>query len=279
MTLLHFLKYHRFYEIGCWVSFILTENTLKATSQLTEYSRTNRALEIWEPFVWEYSSGLVWLLLIAVLVWVNNRFPINSYNWRTRLGWHVMGAIAAGLIHTTGFVMLRKLAYYFQGSYYDFGDVSIELVYELRKQMWGYLQILVAIYAYRFILARLRSEASFPGVSEEQSQTPDRPERFLVKKLGKEFLVSVSNIDWIEASGNYVNLHVGNRIYPLRGTMSALEKTLDPAQFIRVHRSSIVNVERISQIEPQGSGEAQLCLTDGTQIAVSRGYRNRLRPV
>lgn len=72
----------------------------------------------------------------------------------------------------------------------------------------------------------------------------DRPERFLVRKLGRDFLVATADIEWIQASGNYVNLHVRGHDYPLRSTMAAIEAKLDPAVFVRIHRSYLVNLGR-----------------------------------
>ena len=106
----------------------------------------------------------------------------------------------------------------------------------------------------------------------------ERPERFLVRKLGKEFLVAAADIEWLQASGNYVNLHVRGRDYPLRTTMAALEQRLDPARFVRVHRSYMVNLDCVGEIEPLDTGDARIAMRDGTTIPCSRTYRDALRP-
>src|SRR5690606_27871546 len=102
-------------------------------------------------------------------------------------------------------------------------------------------------------------------------------DRFLVKKLGREFLVRVEDIDWIEAAGNYVTLHVGERLYPLRETMTAIEQKLDGRGFARVHRGAIVNLDRVRDIEPFDTGDARAHLVSGTAVAVSRRYRQTLK--
>jgi DNA-binding LytR/AlgR family response regulator len=107
----------------------------------------------------------------------------------------------------------------------------------------------------------------------------ERPERFLVRKLGKEFLVAANDIEWLQASGNYVNLRVRGHDYPLRSTMAALEPRLDPARFVRVHRSYMVHLDRIAEIQPQESGDARLLMRDGSRIPCSRRYRPALRGV
>jgi DNA-binding LytR/AlgR family response regulator len=135
------------------------------------------------------------------------------------------------------------------------------------------------IYLYRFILLRLQGEASLLDSPDEgePAEPVERPERLLVKKFGKEFLVNVRDIEWAEASGNYVNLHVANRIYPLRDTMNNLYQRLDPDKFARVHRSYIVNVDCVSEIEPLDTGDARIHLHNRAQVPVSRRYRDALR--
>jgi len=105
----------------------------------------------------------------------------------------------------------------------------------------------------------------------------ERPERFLVRKLGAEFLVPARDIEWLEAAENYVNLHVRGRVYPLRSTMTAIQERLDPQRFVRVHRSHIVNLDFLEQIEPLDTGDARLLLKDGSRIPCSRRYRPALR--
>jgi hypothetical protein len=83
----------------------------------------------------------------------------------------------------------------------------------------------------------------------------------------------VDEIDWIEASGNYVRLHVGGESYLFRETMNAMEAKLDPGKFLRIHRSTLVNLDRIKEMQPWFSGEHGILLRDGTELRLSRGYR------
>jgi DNA-binding LytR/AlgR family response regulator len=132
---------------------------------------------------------------------------------------------------------------------------------------------------YRLALWRLKGEARLltePDVGAPVEPVA-RPERFLVKKLGKEFLLSAHEIEWAQAWGNYVNLHVRGRDHPLRSTLSGLESRLDPERFARVHRSYIVNLGQIAAIEPQDGGDADLLLHSGQRIPCSRTYREALR--
>src|SRR5690606_12604762 len=105
---------------------------------------------------------------------------------------------------------------------------------------------------------------------------PDYLERILVRDGERSVLLDVTRIDWIEAERNHVRLHVGEASHLVRGTITALEGRLDPARFLRIHRSRIVNVERIREIHPWSHGDQLIVLRDGTELIMSRRYRDRL---
>jgi two-component system LytT family response regulator len=98
-----------------------------------------------------------------------------------------------------------------------------------------------------------------------------------VKSSGRVYFLKVDEIDWIEAEGNYVRLHVGVNSHLLRETMKGMEASLDPERFIRIHRSTIVNTERIRELQPLFHGEYAVILQDSTRLVASRGPENRLR--
>jgi len=104
-----------------------------------------------------------------------------------------------------------------------------------------------------------------------------KTERLVVKSGGKLFFLRTDEIDWIEASGNYVRVHVGNDSHLLRETMASLEAKLDPNVFFRIHRSRIVNMERIKEMQPWFNGEYVVMLTTGVRLTLSRGYREKLQ--
>jgi two-component system, LytTR family, response regulator len=104
-----------------------------------------------------------------------------------------------------------------------------------------------------------------------------RLERIVVKSGGRVFFLRSEDVDWIEAAGNYVELHVGSESHLLRETMSKLESRLDPKLFVRIHRRTIVNVERIRQLEGVTHGEYVVVLKDGTRLGSSRGYRDAVQ--
>jgi two-component system, LytTR family, response regulator len=107
----------------------------------------------------------------------------------------------------------------------------------------------------------------------------DQPktDRLVVKSGGRLFFLRTDEIDWVEAAGNYVRLHVGQTSHLLRETMNAIEGRLDPEKFFRIHRSRIVNMERIQEMQPWLNGEYAVVLRTGTRLTLSRGYREKLQ--
>ena len=99
------------------------------------------------------------------------------------------------------------------------------------------------------------------------------PKRILVRVRDKIVVVRTADIDWIEAADYYASIHSGGGTFLLRETLNDLEKRLDPERFLRVHRSAIVNVDRVREIHPLFRGDCTLVLTDGTQVKLSRTRR------
>lgn len=102
-------------------------------------------------------------------------------------------------------------------------------------------------------------------------------ERFVIKSGGRVFFLRAEDIEWIEAAGNYVKLHVGAETHVFRETMNSLEARLNPSVFFRIHRSHIVNIERVRELQPWFNGEYVVFLTSGARLTLSRGYREKLQ--
>jgi two-component system, LytTR family, response regulator len=101
-------------------------------------------------------------------------------------------------------------------------------------------------------------------------------ERLIVKSGGRVFFLRAEEIDWIESVGNYLRLHTGKESHLIRETMNRLEARLDSAKFLRIHRSTMVNIQSIKELRPGVRGEYEVILLDGTTLHLSRGYRDRL---
>ena len=103
-----------------------------------------------------------------------------------------------------------------------------------------------------------------------------RIDRLAIKSAGRVIFLRLDEIDWIEAADNYVNLHVGNESHLHRETMTAMEERLKGGKFMRISRSTIVNVDRIKELQPLFHGEYSVILRNGTRLTLSRGYREKL---
>jgi two-component system, LytTR family, response regulator len=117
-----------------------------------------------------------------------------------------------------------------------------------------------------------RSEAA----PERTTPMPPAPERIAVRASGRVILLRVDDIDWIEAADNYVCLHCGAETHILRETMNAVEAQLGPSRFVRIHRSAIVNIDRIKELQPWSRGDYQVILRDGTKLTLTKSHRKKL---
>jgi two-component system LytT family response regulator len=110
----------------------------------------------------------------------------------------------------------------------------------------------------------------------EQARAGPAGDRILVKSSGEIFFLKADEIDWIEAEGDYMKFHVAGRTHLMRETMARLEARLDPSRFIRIHRSTIVNIDRLRKLSPTFAGDYAVILHDGTKLKLSRGYHERI---
>ena len=263
-------------EWAYWPVVLSMRAMVNASSVVTDYARRGLPLDSWEPYVWEFSSAASASLGIWLIIRFNRLFPLDSGYLLRNLLAHAAFSLVYSAIHVAGMVAIRELAYLQVGRNYNFGDLSVEAWYEYRKDAGTYLTVLVTLYVYRYISSRIISEAS-PIRENEKDVDDQRTERFLVRKLGKEFLLNADDVEWIAAAGNYMNMHAMNNVYPVRETMTGLEKRLGRDDFVRVHRSHIVNLNFVESIAPGDSGDGVIHMRTGARIRLSRRYRDNLK--
>lgn len=119
-------------------------------------------------------------------------------------------------------------------------------------------------------------EARLAALLERTGERASSEERLAIKVNGRILFIRIDDIDWIEAVDNHVRLHVGPRSHLVRGTLSGLEHRLPSSRFLRTHRSQIVNVARIAEVQPWFGGDYVIILTDGTRLTSGRSYRQRV---
>lgn len=123
------------------------------------------------------------------------------------------------------------------------------------------------------MIRRLLQMATELHVSSGQDPSPPITDRIPVKSHGRVIIIKVAEIDWVEADGDYVSVHVGAKSWLLRETIAAAEARLALSGFVRIHRSTLVNIYRLRELLPLSKGEFTVVLVDGTELKLSRNYR------
>ena len=255
---------------------------------IADRARDGVHLAAWEPVTWEFSSIVcIWLLVPAIGWWLE-QFPLVHGGWLRNLPAHVLATLPFSLVHVGGMVTLRDLVYELMGGQYHFGAWWPNWLYEYRKDFVNYWLLLACLMVFRLyglwrdsrqsaaVPPQQGPAANDPAVSE--SSTDDAPlERLVVRKLNREYIIAIADVDRVEADGNYVNVYARGTAYPRRESLAALEKRLDGRRFVRVHRGHLVNVDRIREIQPWDHGDYRIVLQDGTCVNLSRRYRPRLQ--
>ncbi|MEN7343210.1 MAG: LytTR family DNA-binding domain-containing protein [Pseudomonadota bacterium] len=278
MTLTSYLKQRRFWEIGLVVGLMTIGMFSNIATEVIDFERNDTGLPSSLAWILEGTSHAALLLLFPVILWFDRRYPLRFADWRRGVMAHALFSVVFSVLHVVLMFLGRALLYpAILARDYRWDDVLGQFVYEYLKDFRTYLLFLSLIYLYRFVLLRLQGEAGFLDAAESEPEAPPPADRFLVKKFGKEFLVRVDDIEWIESAGNYVNLHVDNKVYPLRSTMTQIAERLSTQGFVRVHRQAIVNAERIAEMSMFDSGDGELRLNTNARVPVSRRFRSKLR--
>jgi hypothetical protein len=278
MTLDKYLANRRYWEFGLIVLYVIVSFCANFAIEWIEFSHGGHQ-DLFEPLVTEATSHAAILLIVPLVLVLSYRIPIRADTWLSSIATHVLFSVLFSLLHVT-------LMYW--GRVFIFSHIENPIVYrwsnwlgqfgyEYLKDFRTYILILALSYLYDFVLRRLRGEAGFLAEGKDEKEVTTLSDRFLVKKLGREFLVRIDEIDWIESSGNYVNLHVADRVYPLRETMTRIDERLTPLGFQRVHRGAIVNLDRISEIVSYDTGDGQARLRSDALVPISRRFRQNLR--
>jgi DNA-binding LytR/AlgR family response regulator len=246
-----------------------------AVTVIADHARGGDDLAPWKPFAWEFTSGIMLWMLVPMLSWWLELFPLTRGQWWRSLPAHLLMTVPFSLLHVGGMVVLRKLAYLAANETYTFGPWWQSWLYELNKDFAAYWILLAFLAAFRLHSERDRvPKTTLPDENERPTNEP--LERLVVRKRNREFIVNAGEIERIDANGNYVDLHVNGDIYALRDSLANLEAKLDGRRFARVHRRHIVNIDNIREIQPWDSGDYRILLKDGSFVNFSRRYRSRL---
>ena len=180
--------------------FISLGAIVRSTSLIMEYSNRGSLLEAWKPFVWEFSSTYMIFILLPFIMIFDESYPIAGKKWLRRLLVHIPLSMVFSFVHIIGMVGIRKLIYISVDEIYVMDELNFTILYEYRKDVMAYMSILLVIYAYREILRLRHGEAQIEQSDEK---------RIMVSKSGIFKFIEPRSVDWVEAAGNYVELHVG----------------------------------------------------------------------
>lgn len=229
---------------------------------------------------WGLTDWYLWGALAPLVAWLTRRVPPSRERWLRGLVLHSLAALSLAFLHPTLVTSLsvatgglRNAGFFeaIQGLFLKRYTLSLTTYVAIAATVW-------ALDLYR----RSRSgeeRAVRPGGALQEAPAVAAREpaaRLLVRRNDRELFVPADRIDRIEAEGNYARIHVGKDSYLERRTLRSLETQLDPSRFLRIHRSHIVNLDRIDRIEPRFKGAYEVILRDGTRLALSRSYRRRL---
>ena len=262
-----------------WTGIFAVSVFARAYVEIADMARRGQGLPFDRAFAIEVASHIVVAALVPVLYWLHRRWPITGGLRNVAI--HVLAVVPYSLVHTLGMAALRLLWFNaFLGEAYSFPLTVERLTYEFAKDVFSYGMLSGGVLGMNYLFRRDR-----PRPSEAPREVPPEmlgaaagtqlPERFAVRRRGKEIMVEVADIDWIEAAGNYAVLHVGGEILEIRSSLTKLESELDPKRFVRVHKSYLVNIVRIVEVTPWVSGDWRIRLQDGAEVNLSRRYRQR----
>lgn len=284
-----------------WPAFFMIQIAANTATAILEFNRYGLGYQLWQVATWEASSNIVWLGLIPLILACWRRWPPVGEGWPAHVAIHVVAGLAVSVMHVLLMVWIRKLVYAANGGQYEFGPWPLEWAYEALKDIRTYALVVLIAQMWSQARWRVQGEASLPlpdiSLPSAPSQVaprsdpdpsdadelaaasaePVRPaEHFLVKKLGREYLLSVAEIEWVQSNGNYVLLRFRGQDYPQRSTLSAMEQRLGP-RFARVHRGYLINLSAVRHIEATAAGDARITTASGGQVPCSRTYLEGLR--
>ncbi|WP_159107174.1 LytTR family DNA-binding domain-containing protein [Azospirillum sp. B4] len=272
-----------------WLGFAFLPTTINAFSLLAEYERTNRAIPTWEPFLWEYSSGVALLLVLPLVRWSINHTPSWGEAPLRFIGQYAISAAAFSALHLAAMMMLRMAAYGALGQSYDFDDWRDDLPYEFRKDLLTYLLIVLVVVGVRHLIRLSRSLALIEATANAAAAapvaqpppapappTPAPPIRVELKLGSRRLYLNPADILLVRSAGNYAEVVTADATHLVRRPLAEFQAELPPLDFARVHRSHLVNRDAIVRVDSRPSGDMDLTLRNGAVIPASRRYKSEL---
>lgn len=258
------------FRLGPWGAIALVSIPVclvNATSVMIEMQRMDLDVHPSEPFFWEGSSAVILVLLAPLVGMAVRRWPLEGAGIWTSLAVHIALTVPFALAHIAGLWLVRQGVYAVLGGDYDFfgSGFGLTLLYEWRKDVITYA-IFLSVFTAAAWLERRRASAD--------KTLP--PERIEVREGGRTLFLAPGDILFLEAAGNYVELHTPTGKHLIRDTLAAWEQKLGGLGFVRIHRSRLVNKAHVAALEATRSGDFEVTLSGGRKVTGSRRFRANL---
>lgn len=253
--------------------FLTAVAVINALTLITEAERAGLPYDAREPWILEASSISILFLLVPAVAWFERRFPFAADTWPRVLGWHLLGSVLFAAVHIAGLWLLRTLIFGALGQPYTFlSEPLTDMLYEYRKDLLPYAVVVLFLSLTRGLELAKREAA----VARRDARDTGR---LTLKSGGRTLFLNARSLDWAEAAGNYVEIRAASVTHLVRTSLSALEQQLSEAgvPVARVHRSRLINREKVSEVVPTGDGDVIIRMVDGTELRGSRRYRDALR--
>ncbi len=245
------------------IAFVDVQNVF---SEVREHARSGHPIALWEPAVWEGSSGLSFLVFAPIVYLAATLAPPKPGGWLRFALVHPAGSVLFSAAHVLGMWAIRIVVYALLGLRY--GGRQFDFVYEYPKDIPAYVIMAGLIWLIRDL-----------ELKRTQLATSARPlpATFDIKDGPRVIRTPVMDILALSSAGNYVEVVLADGRRPLmRSTLAAVEKALGPHGFVRTHRSWLVNAARVRELTATGSGDFNLTLEGGVEAPLSRRFREAL---
>jgi hypothetical protein len=249
--------------------FLFAVTIINALTFMTEAERVGAPYDARLPWLLEGTSVVVLFLLIPAVAWFESRCPFAADTWPRMLGWHLLGSVAFAAAHIAGLWLLRILAFGALGQPYGFFTEPLtDILYEYRKDLLTYALFVLVLSLTRGIELAKREAAVARRDARETG-------RLTLKSGGRTIFLDAALLDWANAAGNYVEIRANGTTHLVRIGLAALEQQLREAKVpvARVHRSRLVNRDKVREVIPAGDGDIRIRMADGTELRGSRRYR------
>lgn len=233
--------------------------------------------------------GYSWGILTVPVLRFLRRFSLDRLGWSKLLLWHIPAAVVFSLLQIGIYVLIAKTL--FGGSGYGIWEFyKLIVVQEFQSSFLVYFAIIFAAIAYkRFFREVPEARQDKPsevqpavvaaGNGHQNGNGHSFLDRISIKENGRISLVDTDSVEWIESYGNYVLIHTPGRRYIYRETMAGMEKKLQPSEFVRIRRSTIVRIDRIKELRPVLNGEFDVVLKNDKVLTSTRRYRKNLQHI